>query len=327
MTEKIFYRDPYKRQFDAVVECLLPPDPRGRYGAILDRTCFYPEGGGQPADHGTIDGAAVVDARKEGDDVVHLTEEPLAVSEGAPVHCELDWERRYDYMQQHSGQHLVSAAFYQLKGINTVSVHLGDTYCTVELDVETVDADTLASVERRANDTICTNIPIQTEWIEDGEIELSSLRRAPKVAGSIRVVSVEEVDRAACGGVHVERTGEIGLIKSVGIETIRGHARTIWKIGRRAYDDYQAKSEVCDRLVELFSAPRGELEEAAKRLLDRLGEAEKRAKDEECRRAALIAENLAGSGESAITVSFPEEGDGFHRQVASALLDFTDRPF
>lgn len=240
VTEKLFYKDPYKQDFDGVVTGIETDEKKG-VRILLDRTCFYPEGGGQPSDSGDLNGVPVLDVRKEGDEVVHLVSDTSAFAIGGMVHGVVDWERRYDFMQQHTGQHLISAAFFNTREINTVSVHLGEEISTVELDVEKIEDEILVEVERAANLAICMNRSISTEWVTDDELDTATLRRAPKVSGDIRVVSVEDLDRVACGGVHVGRTGEVGLVKLVGTELMRGHLRTIWKIGTRAYDDYQKK--------------------------------------------------------------------------------------
>jgi alanyl-tRNA synthetase len=326
VTEKLFYKDSYKQEFDAVVTGVEPVDGGG-FRILLDRTCFYPEGGGQPSDKGTINDIPVLDVRKEGDEVVHLIGDTPAFTVGGMVHGVIDWDHRYDFMQQHSGQHLISGAFFTADGINTVSVHLGEEISTVELDIETAAEDTLEHVERSVNRSICRNSPIQTEWISDEELDADTLRRAPKVSGMIRIVSAEGTDRVACGGVHVGRTGEIGLVKLVGTEVIRGNLRSIWKIGERAYDDYRLKSLITTHLVDRFSAPLGDLEAAVAGMLEKQSTIEKALREAEGRRAEDFARAMAADGENVITRVFENEESKFLKTVATALVSAEASPF
>lgn len=325
MTKKLYYKDPYKREFDAVITDVRTDDNGVK--VLLDATCFYPEGGGQPADRGTINGTSVTDVRKEADEVIHVLEGEPVMSKGGMVHGVLDWDHRFDFMQQHTGQHLISGAFYQIAGIGTVSVHLGEEISTVELDVESAEIETLASVEKRVNQSICMNLPVQTDWVDEEELDTGSLRRELKVSGAIRVVSVEETDRVACGGVHVGRTGEIGLVKLIGTEIVRNHLRTIWKIGQRAYDDYELKTQVCGRLIDLFSSPLADLETAAKNNIEKLGAAEKALHESAEKRAADAAASLLSAGDSVITAVFNNEESKFLKSVATSLIGKGTLPF
>lgn len=318
MTEKLYYSDPYKRDFDAVITGVQPSD--GQLHVTLDATCFYPEGGGQPADRGTLNGRRVLDVRKDGDEVIHVLEAESTLAEGGTAHGQIDWDRRYDFMQQHSGQHLISATFYRIGGIGTVSVHLGDEISTVELDAESVDEELLEQVETAVNQVVCMNVPIQASWFDEEKLDTGSLRRELKVSGAIRVVSIEDTDRVACGGVHVANTGEIGLIKLVGTEVIRKHLRTVWKIGERAYDDYRLKSEVSARLVDLFSSPLAELESAARKTLERLEAAEKAVREAEEKRARDTAASIAETDDTVITHTFDNEDNKFLKSVATTLI-------
>ncbi|MBT3271855.1 MAG: alanyl-tRNA editing protein, partial [Spirochaetales bacterium] len=308
MTEKLFYKDPYKSEFDAVVRDIKPHDKKDVVEVYLDRTCFYPEGGGQPADIGMIETTEVIDARKSGDDVVHVCREEPRLISGAAVHCTVDWTHRFEFMQQHTGQHLISAALYQAAALNTVSVHLGEEYSTVELEVQKIDEELLLSIEREVNQIICRNIPVQVSHLGEGDPGLADLRRPPKVDGEIRVVAVEGIDKAACGGVHVERTGEVGLVKLIGTESIRGNIRTIWKIGDRAHADYREKILVCAELSKLFSAPTAGIVDEARELAARLVSAQKGAQDLGKKYAAALAERnaegISGLPSSAVTYRF-----------------------
>ncbi|TVR00384.1 MAG: alanyl-tRNA editing protein [Spirochaetaceae bacterium] len=292
MTEKIYYADPLARDFDA--EVVLVSTEKDGCSLVLSRTCFYPEGGGQPADRGSIAGFPVRDVQKEGDTVVHLLE---AGTEGLPgvgetVHGALDWDHRFDYMQQHTGQHIISASMIHVGGYNTVAVHQGERYTTVECDVADIPDGDLSAIEELANATVCRNRSVRAFSAMDTEIPTLGLRRAPKVSGVIRIVEIEGFDRVACGGVHTPTTGDVGMIKLTGVERIRGNLRTIWKIGRRALDDYREKTDIVNALVDRFSAQPHEIVPRAERLEQALKQAQYDHRAVVSQLAVLRAEQL-----------------------------------
>ncbi len=281
MSTRLYYSDPMKGEFDATVIAVRDvtraqgSTGRARDAAtalVLDRTAFYPEGGGQPADRGTLNSAAVVDVQKDNDGtVLHFVND----WDGAKnVHGAVDWTRRWDYMQQHTGQHIISGALYKAAGINTVSVHQGEDYTTIEVDVDDVDQETVVRVEDAVNAVIAQNVEVHDQWVGEDEVGLFPLRRPPKVSGSIRVVTVGDFDCVACGGVHTLRTSDVRLVKHIGTERIRGRTRLYWKIGDRAIADYRLKDHVVARLVDYYSAKPHEIVERAERYGRRLGAAE-----------------------------------------------------
>lgn len=294
----------------------------------LDRTAFYPEGGGQPADHGTIAGVEVIDVQKEGDEVSHLcaakagSDIAARLSPGQEVECLLDWERRYDYMQQHTGQHIVSAALKKVADWNTVSVHLGDQTVTVEIDVADPSAKLVEEAEALANEAVCDNRPVLTMFTEDPEV-IARLRRKPQREGVLRIVEVKGFDLSACGGVHVGRSGEVGLVKACGMETIRGRARIHWKVGGRAFSDYDQSRRIVQKLVDEFSAPAEKVVDAVISLRER--ESEKRTELGRLSRryAEAVAGLLAGSAgeERIVTRRMDGEGAEFLKLAASALRE------
>ena len=326
MTEKLYYSDPYMRSFDAKVVAVDVDPKRDGHRIVLDKTCFYPEGGGQPADCGTMGNVTVLDVRKEKDTVVHLCEEKPAFDVGDTVLCEINWDRRFDYMQQHTGQHVISGALFTQENINTLSVHMGEAFTTIEVDVPSVSEQILHAVEDAANRSIWENLEIRTQWVEDADGESLNLRRAPKVQGSIRIVQIEGADRVACGGVHVGRTSEIGLVKSVGVESIRGHARLAFKIGKRAIEDYREKTAVCGALTGILSAPLENLVGAVEQMTDRFNAQRRETNGYRQKYAEGTAQYLSQRPDDAITHSFDGEEKGFLKLVAGALLD-CGRPF
>ena len=217
MTSRLYYTDSYLTAFEArIVD--RTDDGRRLY---LDRTAFYPTSGGQPHDLGTLAGAPVVDVVDEDDRVAHLLAEPANGTE--LVRGEIDWRRRFDHMQQHTGQHLLSAILHDLFGHQTVSVHFGAESSSLDLDVGAIDRERIVEAERRANEIIWENRPV-TVTFEDAATA-PALRKAPTREGTLRVVSIDGVDRSACGGTHVRATGEIGALLVRSVERVKKQAR------------------------------------------------------------------------------------------------------
>lgn len=282
MTERLYYHDPTMRacrarvlQFDAL-----------RNAVALDRSCAYPEGGGQPGDRGVLwvypleganeSAADAPDAASErvpfidtfSDEAGHVwhrlnTEGAEAASattalrEGQTVRLELDWQHRFEYMQQHTGQHIISAALKRIANLNTVSVAQGTSTTAIEvdreLDVEGADRLLLQRVQAEVNERILENLTVRAFEVDDSELERYALRRATKRSGRIRLVEIHGYDLVACGGVHLPGTAPVRLVQSAGIERIRGRARLHWLIGERAVADYAMRHERCEQLGTLFS--------------------------------------------------------------------------
>ena len=235
MDERLYYEDAYLTRFSAQVMERFTHEEQPT--VRLSRSAFYPTSGGQPHDTGNLDGTAVVDVKVGADGaVLHLLAEPLP-EQTASVSGVIDWPRRYDHMQQHSGQHLLSQTFYRLLGLETVSVHFGDVLNTVDLEGPSLSAAQLADVETAANEMVWENRPIRAYWVNEGEQAKVPLRRAPTVQGATRIVEIGKFDWSACGGTHVQRTGEIGLISLLRFEKHRGRSRVHFVCGGRALAD------------------------------------------------------------------------------------------
>lgn len=235
MDARIYYEDAYCTRFTAQVAERLKHEEQP--AVRLSRSAFYPTSGGQPHDTGRLDGTAVVDVQVGADGaVLHLLAEPLP-EQTASVSGVIDWPRRYAHMQQHSVQHLLSQTFYRRLGLETVSVHFGDVLNTVDLEGPSLSAAQLADVETAANEMVWENRPIRAYWVDEEEREKVPLRRAPAVQGATRIVEIDKFDWSACGGTHVRRTGEIGLISLVRVEKHRGKSRVHFVCGGRALAD------------------------------------------------------------------------------------------
>jgi alanyl-tRNA synthetase len=263
MTERLYYTDAYCTRFSARVIERLAWD--GRPAVVLDRTAFYPTSGGQPADRGTLGGVAVLDvvAREEDGGVVHVLEHGSPESEVEGV---LDWLRRFDHMQQHTGQHILSAAFEQLLDADTVGFHLGAEASTVDIDVARMDRAAAMPVEELANRVIWEDRPVRARFVGLDELAALPLRRPPAVDGPVRIVTVADFDVNPCGGTHVVHTGEIGLIKIVGLEYRGAETRVEFLCGGRALRDYQAKNGMVHRLTALLTVGHWELDQAVERV-------------------------------------------------------------
>jgi alanyl-tRNA synthetase len=246
MTERLYYTDCYLRTFTAH---LTAADPDGQV-VYLDRTAFYPTSGGQPFDTGSIAGVAVLEVSEDGERVAHRLAAPVPAG---PVACEIDWNRRFDHMQQHSGQHLLSAVFEELCGLHTVSFHLGADSSTIDLEGGPVEPRTAEQAERRVNDLVFENRPITVQFEEAAHAQ--GLRKASDREGTLRIVTIEGLDRSACGGTHLRATGEIGAVLIRKLEKIRQSTRVEFLCGGRAVGRAHADYQALAQIAQLFSSP------------------------------------------------------------------------
>ncbi len=250
MTERLYYHDAYLTAFQARV---VGRAEDGRH-VYLDRTAFYPTSGGQPHDTGRLGGVAVVDVVDEGERIRHVLAAPLP---GGPVAGEVDWARRFDHMQQHTGQHLLSAVIEDLYGFRTVSVHFGQDASTLDLDASSIAPEQVAAAEIRANAVVTEDRPVSIAF-EDAAAA-AGLRKPSDRTGPLRVVTIRDLDRSACGGTHVRATGEIGAILIRKVERVRKAVRLEFLCGTRAVRRARADHELLARLAEQYSAAPDEL--------------------------------------------------------------------
>jgi alanyl-tRNA synthetase len=261
-TNRGYYEDSYCREWKAGIVRRVHGD--GRVGLVLDRTCFYPGGGGQPPDQGSIAGQPLLEITEE-DDVIHW----VAAEPGADlVACALDWPRRWDYMQQHTGQHILSAAFESELDADTVSFHLGEDTVSIDLNRTGLTEEDLKRVERAANQVVMGDLPLHIHYFEPGQPIPFPLRKPPAVQDTVRIVAVEGVDYSPCGGTHCARAGEVGTIKIVRAERRGGETRIYFLCGWRALADYQRKDAIVSALAGHFTVADAELQDAVVRLED-----------------------------------------------------------
>lgn len=293
VTERLYYGDSYLRIFDAQV-IDVRPHARG-HAVVLDRTAFYPTSGGQPNDRGVIGGATVLDVVDDETSILHVVDAPV---EGT-VRGEIDWPRRFDHMQQHTGQHILSQAALRTCRAQTVSVHFGAESCTLDLDRLEMTAGVAGEIEDLANAVVVEDRPVLVRMVEETALPALGLRRPAKTRGEIRVIEVAEFDRSACGGTHVRRTGEVGLIKILGWERHKGGLRLAFLCGWRALRDYRWKSTLVTGLAASFSVKDREVGEAVARQSAALRDSERAAADLRARLLAREAEEyLARAGGS-----------------------------
>jgi alanyl-tRNA synthetase len=277
MTERLYYTDTTCTRFSARVTERLTRE--GHPAIVLDRTAFYPTSGGQPADRGTLDGIAVLDVvvREEDGAIVHILSEELPSfpkPEGSEVEGVLDWPRRFDHMQQHTGQHILSAAFEQVLDADTVGFHLGAEVSTVDINIARLDPETVMPVEELANRIIWEDRPVSVRFVGPDELAALPLRRPPTVEGPVRIVEIaspstgsgHSFDVNPCGGTHVARTGEIGLVKIVRLDHRGNETRVEFLCGGRALRDYRAKNTTVNQLAAMLTVGHWELEQAMERL-------------------------------------------------------------
>lgn len=263
----LYYDDPYLVEFEATVVERLAWDRQP--AVVLDRSAFYPTSGGQPSDRGTLSGVAVVgvELREADGAVVHLLADEALPEQ---VTGEVDWSRRFDHMQQHTGQHLLSAACEQVLDADTVSFHLGAEVSTIDLNVARLSVDQIEQVEDLVNRAIWEDRPVTSRFVTPEEAERLPLRRPPQVEGPIRLVEIADFDINPCGGTHVARTGEIGLLKVLRPEHRGAETRLEFVCGGRALLDYRQKNHTVLGLGATLTVGHWELEQAVARLQQEL---------------------------------------------------------
>ncbi len=259
---ELFYRDTYCREFDSeVTQCV-----KGKkyWEIVLEDTAFYPEGGGQPADHGTLNDIEVMDVHRRNGVIIHYCTEALEA--GSTVHGIIDWNRRFDHMQQHSGEHIVSGIIHQRYGYENVGFHMGDVI-QIDFNGELTNED-LHWIEREANTRIWRNIPIEITYPSEEELKNMWYRSKKELEGKIRIVTVDDSDICACCGTHVQRTGEIGIIHLISVEKHKDGSRIEMLAGQRAWQWLRTAADQNTEISHLFSAKPLETAGAVKKYMN-----------------------------------------------------------
>lgn len=296
-TDRLYYNDSYLTAFTAPV---VGTDPE-RIRIRLGHSAFYPTSGGQPHDTGTIAGIVVTDVcEDDAGGVVHVLASPLPAEPGTEVECVVDRRRRLDHMQQHTGQHLLSAVLAEVAEAPTVSFHMSAEVSTIDLGVAALDSGMLERVERRCNEIVAENRPVFVTWEEAGSVR--DLRKASEREGTLRIVNIEGHDRSACGGTHVRSTGEIGCILLRGTEKIRGNVRLEFVCGLRAVQRSRADYNALSAIARTLSAAPDEAPKLVGALAGRVADAEKQ-------RSRMALELASMRGREAFRDSVPTAGD------------------
>ncbi|WCK56226.1 DHHA1 domain-containing protein [Aneurinibacillus sp. Ricciae_BoGa-3] len=264
MQHKLYYQDPYITEFTA---SLIGQgiDDNGRPYVILNQTAFYPTGGGQPYDTGELNGTAVIDVEEVGGQIRHILEHPLEHTQ--TVSGRINWKRRLDHMQQHTGQHILSASFEQLFCAATVGFHMGSEIVTIDLAISDLSWDLAGQAEELANRIVFENRIITPRFVESEELKELPLRKAPTVTENIRIVTIEGFDHNPCGGTHPARTGDVGPIKVLGWEKNKGNIRVEFVCGARTLQVLDKKQRILRDATRLLISSETELAANIERVL------------------------------------------------------------
>ncbi len=304
ITERLYYSDSYLSEFRARVAAA---EDGGRR-VYLDRTAFYPTSGGQPFDVGTLGGVAVVEVADEGDRVAHLLESPLPSDE---VEGRVNWSRRFDHMQQHTGQHLLSAVFEELYGIATLSFHMGAETSTIDVAAASLDPERIERVEERCAEIVAQARPVTVTY-EDAATA-AGLRKESQRSGTLRIVSIQDVDRSACGGTHVRSTAEIGPVLIRKLDKIRGNVRVEFVCGLRALRQARQDYRILQETSRALSAPAERAPELIAAQTERV-----KALEKTCQRQA--AELAAREGRELHAATVPD-AQGLRRVTQHGAID------
>ncbi len=266
MTEKIYYTDQYLKEFEGtVVSC--EKDENGKYNIILDRTAFFPEGGGQDADSGTLNGKEIEYVFEEGEDVVHVCAEPFDI--GEKVEGIIDFDKRFLIMQKHSGEHIFCGVAHSLYGVENMGFHIGSECITVDFD-KIITPEEVRNAEKITNEIIWDNRKITSSFPTHEEAENIEFRSKKEIKGQIRLVTIENCDVCACCGTHVKMTGEIGCLKITSISKKRAGTSVTMQVGKDAFEDYSAKHDELARLSNMLALKPLEIADGVQRLKDEI---------------------------------------------------------
>jgi alanyl-tRNA synthetase len=311
-TERLYYHDSFLREFDAqVISCEQDGE---RWKIVLDRTAFYPTSGGQPHDIGTLGDVPVIEVADAEQKVVHYTSAAIPIG---PVRGKIDWPRRIDHMQQHTGQHLLSAAFIEQHGYQTVSFHLGRETSTIDLNTPAATSDQLESAERRVNEMIFEDKPVVIRFGTAEELAQAGIRKTVDREGILRAIEVEGFDRQPCGGTHLERTGQAGLLLIRKLERRRELCRVEFVCGYRALATARVDFATLTQAASLLSCGMPEIPAVLSKLIE-----ERRAQHGAAKRLEeRLAEHEARALLASHTKSSPVPGGDSLRVIAAAIED------
>ena len=288
-TTRLFDQDAYLGEFEATVERSVCEG--GMYRVLLDQTAFFPEGGGQPADEGTLDGIFVTDVQEIDGEIWHTVEAPL--EPGKTVVGKLDFEKRFSNMQNHCGEHIVSGIVHRVYGFNNVGFHMGSDVVTVDFD-GVLTEEQLYDVEQEANEAVLRNVPVTISYPSKEELESMDYRSKKELTGDIRIVSIPGGDTCACCGTHVRTTGEIGLVKFLTMIHYKGGVRISLLCGEAAVMDYEKKREELQKISVLLSAKAGKTADAVEKVKNELTMTQAKCSEMSRKLMKIYADQLNG---------------------------------
>ena len=293
MTERLFEKNPYIKEFEAtVVAC---EEKKGKYHICLDRSAFFPEGGGQPGDHGWLNDTCIFDTHEKEGKIWHYSEQPLKV--GTSVVGRLDWEKRFSNMQNHAGEHIVSGIIHRRYGYDNVGFHMGSEAVTLDINGE-LTLEQVKEIEIEANRAIEANVPIVIDIPEKDRLEQMEYRSKKVIDGDVRIVNIPGYDLCACCGTHPLHTGEIRLIKILSVQNYKGGVRISMLAGNRAIEDYGQKHDQVVEISHLLSAKTGEVSTAVERMLKEIGDLKFSMVQMKREWMSLKAKNIEAEGEA-----------------------------
>ncbi len=290
-TRRLYYENVYIKEFDAkVLKCR---EGENGYEIILDESAFYPEGGGQPCDIGSLGEAEVKDVQEKDGELIHYVDK--ALKEGSQVHGQINWERRFDLMQQHSGEHMVSGLVHEKYGYNNVGFHMGSDVITIDFS-GVLNEEQLQEIEDRVNEKIWENTPVQITYPSESELENIPYRSKKELTGQVRIVEFPETDICACCGTHVAHTGEIGAVKFLSVVKFRQGVRVEMISGKRVIDYFSKIAKENSKVSVLLSAKPQETSKAVERLQEENFRLKGKIFDMEAEIFKAEAEKWAGAG-------------------------------
>lgn len=324
MKDKLYYQDAYMQEFTSKI-IKQDQDDSGKWYVVLKETAFYPTGGGQPHDTGTLNGIPVENVEALEGEIRHFIQGPLKDANG-DVAGRIDWERRFDHMQQHSGQHILSAAFESLFDFKTVSFHLGQEFLTIDLDVEELTEEHAWKAEDLANQIILENRPIETKWISADELANYPLRKKIAVSDNIRLVIIPEFDYNGCGGTHPSATGQVASLKILDWEKQKKKIRLRFVCGNRVRKQLFQKHKILTELSPLLNAPEEGMSESVQRLLQNVKSLEKElesSKEELLKHEAIGLVNQ--SQNSLVSKVFRDRSMQELQKLARTIIPFNEK--
>lgn len=327
MTEKLFYEDSHMQEFSAVVQKCVPLEER--FQVILDRTAFFPEGGGQYADTGKLEVLTdtkdseirkcvlVLDVQESDGEIRHITDQEILP--GSRVQGTIAWEERFMKMQQHTGEHIVSGLIHAKFGYHNVGFHLGSQDCTMDFSGE-ITREKLSGIEQLANEAVVKNLEVQITYPSKSELETLHYRSKIEIEGETRIVTIPGVDVCACCAPHVSRTGEIGLIKLTHVQRYKGGARVTMLCGFRALADYDRKSAAARHISAALCAKEEEIAQAVDHLKDECAQWKQRLTEQQKEILKYKAEKIVPSKEAVCMFESGLEGDA-PRELMNLVLE------